>query len=75
MNIQRRTLLAATVLLGSPNHLFNVTYGKKPRPTALELQAASEKRVLDLKSLSDPLTIESMELLRQGTEFFVRVRT
>ncbi len=45
----------------------------KVEDTALE-QAAS-RPILDLKGLTSPVIIESIDLLRQGRDYFVRVRS
>lgn len=39
------------------------------------LEKAAAKPVLDLKGLTSPVVIESLELLRKGREYFVRVRS
>ena len=39
------------------------------------LKQDSDTPILSLDSLKDPITIESMELLKQGREFLVRVRS
>ena len=44
-------------------------------PQTLALEQAAAKPVLQLKGLSGPVVIESIELLRKGREHFVRVRS
>ena len=44
-------------------------------PQTLALEQAAAKPVLQLKGLSGPVGIESIELLRKGREHFVRVRS
>jgi L-alanine-DL-glutamate epimerase-like enolase superfamily enzyme len=44
-------------------------------PQTLALEQAAAKPVLQLKGLSGPVVIESIELLRKGREYFVRVRS
>lgn len=39
------------------------------------LRQAAEKPVLDLKNLSQPIIIESVQLLRKGRDYIVRVRS
>ena len=73
MNIRRREFLAATASLAATRRAFCDV--PKPPPTADALQRAADAPLLDLESLSDPILIESMELLRQGSEFLVRVRS
>ena len=45
------------------------------RPSVQELDAAASRTVLDLSGLDDPLIIDSIELLENGRDRFVRVRT
>ena len=40
-----------------------------------EFDVAAARPVLDLKGLKDPVIIESIELLRKGDEYFLRVRS
>jgi len=75
MNIRRRDFLAATASLTATRRAFCDSPQPKPPPTADALQRAADAPLLHLESLSDPLLIESMELLRQGNEFLVRVRS
>lgn len=75
MNIPRRTILAATALLANPEFLFSTAADKRRRPTADALEEITKQRVLTLNTLETPLIIETMELLRRGSEFLVRVRT
>jgi L-alanine-DL-glutamate epimerase-like enolase superfamily enzyme len=46
-----------------------------PEATYETLEAAAAKPVLDVRSLKDPVIIESIELLRKGREHFLRVRS
>ena len=46
------------------------------RPVTIEaLDKAAAAPVLDLSRLKEPVTIESVDLLRKGNEYFVRVRS
>src|SRR5262245_48638711 len=45
----------------------------RPKDQALEQTAA--QKVLNLQAFKDPVVIESIELLKQGREYFVRVRS
>ena len=56
---------------------FGRTLGAAPRRevTWEELDRAAAAPVLHVESLTSPVTIESMELLRNGRTFFVRVRS
>ncbi len=47
----------------------------KPRVTVEALNRAASERILKLKKLARPVVIESVELLRQGREYFIRVRS
>jgi L-alanine-DL-glutamate epimerase-like enolase superfamily enzyme len=58
----------ALVLLGSRS-----SGGAELEPD--EFDAAAARPVLDLKGLNDPVIIESIELLRKGDEYFLRVRS
>ena len=75
MKIRRREFLAATASLAAAGNAFCDEPGSKTPPTADALQRAADAPLLNLKSLSDRISIESMELLRRGGEFFVRVRS
>jgi L-alanine-DL-glutamate epimerase-like enolase superfamily enzyme len=75
MKIRRREFLAATASLAAARSAFCDEPGSKPLPTADALQRAADAPLLNLKSLRDRISIESMELLRKGSEFFVRVRS
>ena len=75
MKIRRREFLAATASLAAAGNAFCDKPGSKPPPTADALQRVADAPLLNLKSLKDRISIESMELLRKGREFFVRVRS
>jgi len=75
MSIRRRDFLTTTASLAVTNLAFGDTPKPKGSPTAEALQQAAKAPLLKLESLKDPLVIESMELLRQGSEFLVRVRS
>jgi len=75
MKVRRREFLAATASLAAAGNVFCDEPGSKKPPTANALQRAADAPLLNLKSLSDRISIESMELLRKGGEFFVRVRS
>jgi len=75
MKIRRREFLAATASLAAAGNAFCDEPGSKTPPTADALQRAADAPLLNLKSLRDRISIESMELLRKGSEFFVRVRS
>ena len=49
--------------------------GTPPRPTLRELDEAAGRPVLDLSGIDAPLVIDSIELLENGRDQFVRVRS
>lgn len=75
MNIRRRDFLATTAVLATTPIAFCDEPKSKTPPTADDLQRAAAAPLLNLGALSDPILIESMDLLRQGNEFLVRVRS
>ena len=76
MNLDRRSFLRRTlsttgvVALGSRVHAQSL-----PKPTFEQLGRIAEKPVLNVEGLTTPVTLKSMELLRNGKTFIVRVRT
>src|SRR5262249_23718686 len=48
---------------------------KDTHPTDQALENAAAKPVLDLKGLNSPVIIESIQLLKKGRNYFVRVRS
>ncbi len=79
MKLHRRHFVTgAAAFAAAPGLLHADTVDEKPagkQPTDAELQAASQASVLKLASLTEPVLIESIELLRNGDEFLVRVRS
>ncbi|MDP7206483.1 MAG: hypothetical protein QGH11_12990, partial [Pirellulaceae bacterium] len=75
MNIRRRDFLAATATLAATPRGFCAAPTPKMPPTGDALQRAADAPLLNLESLDAPILVESMELLRQGNEFLVRVRS
>ncbi len=74
MKISRRSLIAAAGAL--PLVTFHQTQvAAAERATAQELDRAASRPLLDLRNVTEPVTISSMELLRNGNEFLVRVRS
>jgi L-alanine-DL-glutamate epimerase-like enolase superfamily enzyme len=71
MNLNRRHFLAAGA---SAAGLLSI--GAADREISHEaLDAASAKPVLDVRGFKDPIIIDSIELLRKGGDYFVRVRS
>ncbi len=75
MPISRRSLLAAVAgslpLIASQR----MSASEAERVTMKELDRVASGPLLDLEGIRDPVIIESMELLRNGSEFLVRVRS
>ncbi len=74
MKFNRRNFLAATAGAGALS-LLPPTLAANRKVTDEILQQAAAKPVLQIKGLKDPVIIESIELLRQGRDHFVRVRS
>lgn len=72
MNTTRRVFLgsAALGLAASTRRASEASDG----PTPADLDRAASRPVLDVHGLDRPLILRSMELLRHGDEFLVRVR-
>ncbi|MCA9425949.1 MAG: mandelate racemase/muconate lactonizing enzyme family protein [Candidatus Omnitrophica bacterium] len=74
MRFQRRDLLkgacgsAALAMVGDRARA-------ESRPSAADLDQAVNEPILDLSGLADPIEIESIDLLKKGDEYFVRVRS
>src|SRR6185436_18973358 len=73
MKITRRNFLV-TAASASAVSAFPA-FGKDTKPNDDALEKASARPVLDLKPFKDPIVIESVELLKKGREYFVRVRS
>src|SRR3954451_767348 len=76
MNRARRSFLRTT--LGAGVRAASARRGGADEPrrvTDEQLERAAEAPVLDVEGLTAPLKIASMELLRNGKNFLVRVRT
>ncbi len=75
MNIRRRGFLATTAALAASPIAFCDEPKPKTQPTTEALDRAAGATLLSLETLPDPIVIESMDLLRQGNEFLIRVRS
>ena len=74
MKSNRRTFLQVAAGAGAlPLFRPTLSYGADLAEDALEEAAA--RPVLNLSGLKDPVVIESIELLRKESEFFLRVRS
>jgi L-alanine-DL-glutamate epimerase-like enolase superfamily enzyme len=67
----KKIAAGASVFSILPAHAF----AKDTKPTDEALEKAAARPVLDLKSLKDPAIIESIQLLKAGRNYFVRVRS
>lgn len=69
----RRQFLQTTALAST----LPMLGGAEPESASLEkeLERAAERPVLVLSSIPTPVIIESMQLLRKGSQFFLRVRS
>src|SRR4051812_4960680 len=75
MRINRRQLVAGAI--GAPVLAAASKYAAKPRggPSMDDLARVAAKPVLKFGGLDRPVVIRSMELLHQGDDYFVRVRS
>jgi L-alanine-DL-glutamate epimerase-like enolase superfamily enzyme len=74
MRTSRRAFLGAATAAAVAAHLPRAE-AKEPEPTDEQLREVQAQKVLTLDGLARPIVIESMELLRNGGEFLVRVRS
>src|SRR5690349_4072207 len=78
MHLNRRQMIAAAITSGVRSG-FGATssYKAKPRtgPSMDELARAAAAPVLKRDGLDRPVIIDSIELLKAGKEYFVRVRS
>jgi L-alanine-DL-glutamate epimerase-like enolase superfamily enzyme len=75
MNINRRNFVKTTAGLGFVLPFTSCAQHKHGKINENELVKAADSPVLQLTSLSDPLIIASMELLKSGDNYLVRTRT
>lgn len=76
MKISRRNFLAVGAGAGALSTLpVHSAFARSADATDKILEQATARPVLDLKSFTSPVIIESVELLRKGREHFVRVRS
>jgi L-alanine-DL-glutamate epimerase-like enolase superfamily enzyme len=77
MPIRRRDFLTATAaaLTVAPHASAKTITERTSAPTDAELLGIASAPMLNLKSLAHPILIESMDLLKQGSEYLVRVRS
>lgn len=74
MKFSRRGFLATGV--GALSLLpVRAALAKDTKPSDDALEKAAARPILDLKGLTSPIIIESIQLLRKGRDYFVRVRS
>jgi L-alanine-DL-glutamate epimerase-like enolase superfamily enzyme len=74
MQLTRRSFLTATA--GAFSFLpARPVFAKDTKPSDDALEKAAARPVLDVKALTSPVIIESIQLLRKGREYFIRVRS
>ena len=74
MNANRRYFLRTSVAAVTASLVLpKFARGESPNEDALD--QAAERSVLDATGFKEPVVIESVELLRKGREYFVRVRS
>ena len=76
MKTNRRTFVKRIALgSGAFSILSSSAFAKDTKPDDEALEKAAARPVLDLKPFKEPVIIESIELLKKGREYFVRVRS
>jgi L-alanine-DL-glutamate epimerase-like enolase superfamily enzyme len=82
MKLTRRQFLQTSAVAGAgaasiplPAQSAASTSSSRASVSDSALEQAAAKPVLQLKGMKDPVIIESIELLRKGREYFVRVRS
>ncbi len=75
MTLNRRSFLAAAAAIAGPAACHRSFADPPSRVSEEQLAAIAAKPILRLDGLSKPVTIKSLELLRNGSTFLTRVRT
>lgn len=76
MKTTRRHFLKSSITASAlPFLTTRSAFAQSAEPTNEALQRAAAQPVLDRKGLTSPVIIESIQLLRKGREFFIRVRS
>jgi L-alanine-DL-glutamate epimerase-like enolase superfamily enzyme len=74
MNVNRRCFLRAAAAAGAVS--FSPTsFARGDSPSVDALDQAAGRPVLNASGIHEPVIIETVELLRKGREYFVRVRS
>lgn len=74
MKCNRRCFLRTATAAGAVS-LVSTKFARGASPGVDELDQAAGRPVLDMTGFKEPIVIESVELLRKGREYFVRVRS
>src|SRR6185369_17276144 len=76
MKTSRRSFAKSVALgAGAFSILPSTVFGKDSRPRDEDLERVAARQVLARELFKEPILIESVEMLRKGREFFVRVRS
>src|SRR5687768_4567984 len=75
MNPTRRSFLKIAGATAAAGMWQRSVGAQEKRPTGEELDKAAARPVLHLESLASPVKIASIELLRNGRVFLVRIRS
>jgi L-alanine-DL-glutamate epimerase-like enolase superfamily enzyme len=75
MNLTRRNFLGASTSAVAFPILARGADSRDHEVSDQDLQRAAARPVLDLKSFTSPVIIESVQLLKKGRDYFVRVRS
>ena len=73
MGVNRREFLASTAVAATVG--IRSAWSGDVRPGEAQLASIAEQPILRISQLSDPVTIRSVELLKNGSTFLTRVRT
>lgn len=76
MAMNRREFLKSSMYAGAAPFMYENPEFRDDSPELIEaLETALEKPVLNLEGLAEPVIIDSIELLRNGGDYFIRVRS
>ncbi|MFC1569362.1 mandelate racemase/muconate lactonizing enzyme family protein [bacterium] len=75
MNINRRDFMKTTAAASISPSIVSARIKNKNDVNENELIEAANRPILQLKSLKEPIIIDSMELLKYGKNYFVRTRS
>ena len=75
MNLNRRSFIRASANVGAISLLHAAIAAEKSEVTSDALEAEASRPVLKKNLFSTPVKIESMQLLKKGRTYFLRVRS